>query len=206
MAFNFEQFAACPSTRSPPTDETDDTSMATPQAGVFTPDIEDETKEIIVRFDFEPKTAEEATKVTIVHTHLLSRMQEAFSDNCLFFDNKGGQLSSIDPIHWTPVKHQNHFHIHVSQRSNNRRSKYMIIHRIRTSQSMSTIRNYNTVNSLLKEHNCYMKTHAWAETIWDVSQAGFLIGIDPQYYTPESATKLISNLMAKKGHSKCPPL
>jgi hypothetical protein len=206
VVLDFERFAARPSNRHKKTDTPDDISMATPLTGAIPVDHDDEMKEITVRFDFVPKTADDATKVAVVHTHLLSKMQAAFSDECLVFDNKGAQLKNIDPIHWTPIKHQSHFNIHVSQKPKSP-TKYSIIHRIRTSQSLSTIRTYNTINSLLKEHNCYMKTHAWNETVWDVAQAGYLIGIvDPKYYTPEKATAIIADLMAQKGQSKCPPL
>jgi hypothetical protein len=205
VVIDFDRFAARPSNRYKKTNTSDDISMATPLTGALPVDTEEEMKEITVRFDFVPKTADEATKVAVVHTHLLSRMQAAFSDECLVFDNKGAQLTNIDPINWTPIKHQSHFNIHVSQKPK-RQTKYTIIHRLRTSQSLSTIRTYNTINSLLKEHNCYMKTHSWDETVWDVAQAGYLIGIDPKYYTPEAATTIVADMMAQKGHSKCPPL
>jgi hypothetical protein len=208
MEINFDQFAAGAANRYQPADAPDDTSTATPQAGVFVAEIDDEPNELTVRFDFEPMTADEATKIAVVHTHLLSKMHEAFIGDFVAFDNKGAKLSArdIDPIHLTPVKHQSRFNIHVSQRSKNRRPKYTIIHRIHTSQSLSTIRTYNSVNAVLKEHHCYLKNHAWAETDWDVAQVGFLIGISPQYYTPDMATKFVSDFMVKKGLSNCPPI
>jgi hypothetical protein len=205
MAFNFEQFAARPANRYPPTDAMDDTSTATPKTGFRPNDSDEDTKEITVRFDFTPKTAEDATKIAAVHTHLLSKIQEAFED-CIIFDNKGKQLKDIDPINWSPTKHQSHFYIHVTQRSKTRSTKYSIIHRIRTSQSLSNIWNYHTIEHLLRQHSCYIKNHAWDETIWDVAQAGYLIGIDPKHYTPEAASKIVADTMLKKGHSKCPPL
>jgi hypothetical protein len=51
-----------------------------------------------------------------------------------------------------------------------------------------------------------MKNHSWDETVWDITQAGYLIGIDPKHYTPESANKFVSNMMDKKSKGKCPPL
>jgi hypothetical protein len=51
-----------------------------------------------------------------------------------------------------------------------------------------------------------MREHSWAETTWDITQAGYLIGIDPKHYTPEAATKVVSDMMGKKSQGKCPPL
>jgi hypothetical protein len=133
-------------------------------------------------------------------------MKEAFADDVIVFNNKGKEVKNIDPINWNPIMHQSHFNLHASQGSKNRKNKYTIIHRIHTSQSLATIRNYNTINSLLKQHSCYMREHSWAETTWDITQAGYLIGIDPKHYTPEAATKVVSDMMGKKSQGKCPPL
>jgi hypothetical protein len=141
MVDDFTRFSARCADRYPTSDMADDTSTATPKTGFRSNDFDEDTKEITVRFDFAPKTAEAATKVAVMHTHLLSKMQEAFANDCLIFDNKGTQLKDIDPINWSPIKHQSHFTIHVSQRSKTRPTKYSIIHRIRTSQSLSTSRN-----------------------------------------------------------------
>jgi hypothetical protein len=42
--------------------------------------------------------------------------------------------------------------------------------------------------------------------VWDVRQAGYLIGIDPKHYTAEAASKFVSDIMDKTTKGKCPPL
>jgi hypothetical protein len=102
--------------------------------------------------------------------------------------------------------HQSQFKIHASPATNKRKAKYSIIHRIRTSQSLSTIRTYNAISVLLKQHSCYLKGHSWDETVWDVIQTGYLIGLDPKHYTSSEATRFLSDIMEKKSPGKCPPL
>jgi hypothetical protein len=102
--------------------------------------------------------------------------------------------------------HQSHFHIHASQATSTRKARYSIIHRIRTSQTLSTIRNYHSIFSLLKKHHCYLRTHSWPETVWDVRQAGYVIGIDPKHYTSETASHLVADIIAKATTGKCPPI
>jgi hypothetical protein len=59
------------------------------------------------------------------------------------------------------------------------------------------------IHGLLKEHSCFMKDHHWDETVWDITQAGYLIGINPKHNSPEAANQVVSNLMAKKSPAKC---
>jgi hypothetical protein len=47
------------------------------------------------------------------------------------------------------------------------------------------------INSLLKQNSCYTREHSWDETVWDITQTGYLIGIDPKHYTPEAVNKVV---------------
>ena len=206
MVIDFNRFSARKADRPNPPDTDDAVSTATPKAGTTPTDIDEEKKEIVLRFEFQPKSADAAKKVAVIHTHLLSKIKEAFDDDVVIYDNKGKEIKNIDPINWNPVIHQSHFHIHASQGTTTRKSKYIIIHRIRTSQSLATIRTYNTIHSLLKQHSCYLKEHHWNESVWDITQGGYLIGINPKHYTPDAANQIVSNMMEKKSPGKCPPL
>jgi hypothetical protein len=184
-----------PADRPPKFDTEDDVSTATLKAGTVPIDLDDEMKEITIRFDFQPRNSKAAKKVAIVHTHLLSKMKEAFANDILVFKNKGNMVKNINPINWNPIMHQSLFNLHASQGSKNRKNKYTIIHRICTSHLLSTVHNYNMINSLLNQHSCFMREHSNA----------YLIGIDPKHYTPEAANKVISDMMEKKCQGKCPP-
>jgi hypothetical protein len=206
MVINFNRFSARKADRPTPSDTDDAVSTATPKAGTTPTDIDEEMKEIMHRFKFQPKNADAAKKVAVVHTHLLSKIKEAFKDDVIIYDNKGKVIKKIDPINWNPVIHQSHFHIHASQGTTTRKSKYIIIHCIRTLQSLATICTYNMIHSLLKQHSCYMKEHHWNESVWDITQASYLIGINPKHYTPDTANQIVLNMMEKKSPGKCPPL
>jgi hypothetical protein len=51
-----------------------------------------------------------------------------------------------------------------------------------------------------------MKEHSWDKTMWDITQASYLSGIDPKHYSPEATNTLVSDMMGKKSPGKCPPL
>jgi hypothetical protein len=206
MVIDFNHFSARKADRPVPSDTDDAISTATPKAGTTPTDIDEEMKEIMLCFESQPKNVEAAKKVAVVHTHLLSKIKEAFEEDVIIYNNKGKEVKNIDPINWNPVMHQSHFHIHASHGMTNRKSKYIILYGICTSQSLATICTYNMINSLLKQHACYMKEHHWNESVWDVTQAGYLIGINPKHYTPDTANQVVSNMMDKKSPGMCPPL
>jgi hypothetical protein len=92
----------------------DDVSTATPKAGTIPVFIDPELTEITVHFEFLQKNADAAKKVALVHTHLLSKINEAFDDDVVIFNNKGKVIKTINPINWTPITHQSHFNLHAS--------------------------------------------------------------------------------------------
>ena len=49
------------------------------------------------------------------------------------------------------------------------------------------------VQKLLRDNGVYLTEHRWAEDIHDISQQGFMLGIDPQFYSPAQAHARISN-------------
>ena len=75
----------------------------------------------------------------------------------------------------------------------------LIIHRIRTSVSLQEIKNVPKIYDLLRENSCFMTEHRWTEDVWDTTQLGFLLGLDPQFYDIPSATeKVRKELKAKQ--------
>jgi hypothetical protein len=185
----------------------DDSSVATPTAGVGMKTIDQGLKEHTIRFEFQPKNSEAATKCAIIHTHLLLEIQLAFDVDVQIFNNKNVTLTKIDPIQWnSPAVHQRNYTIHGRPGTQTRKSKYIIIHRIRTNQSISTIRNYHTVSTLLKQNDCWMKSHDWDESVWDTVQGGHCLSINPSHYSPAAAADKLHRLIAEKTTIKMPPI
>jgi hypothetical protein len=138
--------------------------------------IDHEMNEITIRFEFQPSDREAAKQCAIVHTHILLEMQTAFEDDIKIYNNKSAILPKINPILWNgPSLHQRSFVIHAKPGTITRRTKYIIIHRVHTNQTMSTLCNYGTIAKLLRDNNCYMKAHSWEETTWDTSEKPILI-------------------------------
>ena len=189
--------------RPPPDNNVPDDASDTTVSARFQPSAAPPgSKEFTIQFEFQPKTAAEGSRVALVHTHILQAIQTAFADDTTILTNKGHALERIDPVQWaTPTQHQQYFNIHSKQtgKGSKASTRYYVIHRIHTRQSLSTLRRHFTVMALLQKHNCYMRAHSWDETIWDVQQAGVFIGLHPQYYTAEQgASEIKAAIVAAK--------
>jgi hypothetical protein len=83
----------------------------------------------------------------------------------------------------------------------------IILHRIHTNQSISTLlRNYHTIFKLLKSNDCWLANHDWDKSVWDTAQAGHLIGINPAHYTPAIAVQKLSKQIEEKVNFELPPI
>jgi hypothetical protein len=127
MVIDVNRFSVRPADCPPKFNTEDDVSTATPKTGTVPIDLDDKMKEITIHFDFQLKTSKAAKKVAVVHTHLLSKMKEAFANNIVMFKNKGNLVKIINPINWNPIMHQSHFNLHLSQGSKNCKKKYTTV-------------------------------------------------------------------------------
>ena len=183
----------------------DDASVDTLLAGIENKKSDHEMKEITLKFEFQPSNDDEAKQIAVVHTHIMIAIQSAFDKDIIIFDNHNNQLPTVEAVKWhSPLIHQRHFAINTSTSGKGRRPKYSIIHRIHTTQSLSTIRNCNPIFKLLRDNNCYMRKHAWEETKWSTTQYGYCIGINPQHYDEEQASKIVIEHAKSKGITNLP--
>jgi len=204
---NLDQFNAVASARPETVEVPDDASIATAKMGIAFEGKEGELKEISVMFEMTPKTADGSKSFCLSHAKILTHMKTVADGDLEILNNKG-QVVKTDPIEWASVvTHMKNFKTHVKNAGGNRKSKLMIIHRIRTNLPLSTFRNYGPIFSLLREHGIFMKHHAWVESTWDVAQAGYLLQVNPQYYTAEQASSILhKKVIAANPRNKLPAI
>jgi hypothetical protein len=140
---------------------------------------------------------------SLIHTHWIDAIQEAFGSDVDIINNKNQKLNRIDLLKWTnnPLQHHQHFKIHrkSSGRDPTRKTTAFILHRIQTNESISNIKNLPKIQKILKDNNCYLTEHHWDETVWDTAMIGFVTNIDPGYYTATQAhTKFLTALQTRK--------
>ena len=185
----------------------DDASISTLVSGQSAFPAEDPMVETTLRFEFKPKDQTAAAKTAFLHTQLLAHLQSNFEDDIKIYDNKGTALPQIDTVEWhSSTVHQRHFKIHVIPGNDRRMTKHFIQHRIRTTQSLSTLRNHHAISNLLKKHNAYVRQHHWDETIYDTIQLGHIIGLNPQHYDNTKAIAIVQQTIQKTTSEQIPPI
>ena len=80
------------------------------------------------------------------------------------------------------------------------------MHRIRTTSSITSFHNLPRIQKLLRNNGVYFTEHRWPEDICDISQQGFMLGIDPQFYSPSQAHMRISLALTQALQGATPPM
>ena len=188
----------------------DDASDATQNNKRSEKEQVDQLVEKTVKFRF-PKTSTTGHSVdpAIFHIHWMQMVQEAFGTSIEIFNNNGGKMPTIDLLRWKAEHHQKQFQ--TLSTSNNDQRKYrqrnqkddrdqsiFIIHRIRTSLTMTAIKQVKRISNLLKENEVFMSEHRWSEDIWQLKRLGFMLGLDPQVYTPQQAYESLMQDLRKR--------
>ena len=140
-----------------------------------------------------------------LHLQLIQEVQEQFGETVKIVTNGNVILPKVDTLTWTIEQHLKYFKIHPEhghprndrQNSNNRSSSQFIVHRVRSTVPLREIKALPKIHALLKNHKCYLNEHRWTEDVWDTVQLGFFQGINPQFYSAENATSMISDAIKK---------
>ena len=163
-----------------------------------------------VKFRFTRANQHDAIDPATIHLHWVHLVQEALEKEIQVFTNNGGIMPPVDTMRWTSVQHGQQYKVysqqpktdgynrdHSSHQPTSRSPAAFIMHRIRTTATITAIRNLPRVQKLLRDNGVFMTEHRWPEDVWDISQQGFMLGIDPQFYTPLQAHQRISSALEK---------
>jgi hypothetical protein len=160
-----------------------------------------------VKFRFLKLDEGHSVDPALFHLHWIKMVQEAFGDSIQVFTNNGSIMPKINPHQWNAEQHGKMYKV-ITPESNkgNRfqpsaRKKFgesketatFIIHRIRTSLTMTAIKNIRKISELLVDNKVFLTEHRWAEDVWDLHRHGFVLGLDPQIYDPLQAKEKLMN-------------
>ena len=195
-------------------DVPDDASDVTPVDDRNSSVKASKTEEKTVKFRFVPsRTAASTVSPRVIHSHWLKHVQEEFGEHVQILDNHSRPVPKIDLLRWSDLKHQQHFNVHKTQKNTHNSkttpttdpksptARYhspsdgnacFIIHRIRTTLPLKTIKAAPQISQLLRDNSCFLYQHHWSEDVWDTTQLGFVTNLDPQFYSAEQATVTIA--------------
>ena len=163
-----------------------------------------------VKFRFTRINQHDSIDPSTFHLHWVQIVQEALKTDIQVFTNNGGIMPPVDPMRWTSAQHSQQYKVHFQQPKNegynrdrssrqppSRLPAAFIMHRIRSTSTITSIRNLPRVQKLLRENGVYLTEHRWPEDVCDISQQGFMLGIDPQFNSPIQAHERISLALKK---------
>ncbi len=168
----------------------DETTIATPPKGNKMIRNDQGMTSKVIKFRFSPTPQKQQVPPSIIHTHWMHAVQEAFGNEVAIINNRNQKVELINLLNWSnPLIHKKQFKTYqkTTGREPNRKVTHYILHRIQTNESLSTIRNIPQVQKILRDNNCYVTEHHWTETDWDTVSIGFVTNIDPGFYTSQQA-------------------
>jgi hypothetical protein len=191
-----------PSKQDENSDMPDDNSEVTAPTGIEKNKIDNQMVTKVLKFSFvtNPKQQTKPAHPSAIHTHWMHALQTALGEEVTIWNNKGEKVAPLNLIQWTsnPTIHQKQFTVHqkiTGGHSPRRNIRYFIVHRIITSESISTIKNIPAIHQILRDNSCFLHEHSWNEDEWDTTKIGFVTKLDPNFYNPEQAyTKFTSYL------------
>jgi hypothetical protein len=185
-------------------DNQDDKSDITDPAGFATTKFEHEMTTKVLKFSFvAPNSQAKQVPPGSIHIHLFHAIQAALGEDVVIWNNRSEKMEPINLLQWTsnPTIHQKQFKIHQKITGGNgpRRSiRHYIVHRIMTSEPITSIKQIPTIHQILKDNSCYLNEHHWNEDTWDTNKIGFITKLDPSFYNPEQAHMKFTELLKEK--------
>ena len=129
-------------------------------------------------------------------------------------------MPKVDTMRWTPAQHSKNYtavHRHgqgfrpfisdkLSGKPNKPSLSAYIIHRVRVSTTFKALKNEPRIAAFLRENKVYLTEHRWTEDVWNTTQIGFIIGLDPAFlYSPAQAHEKMSKAISAKAPGQMIP-
>ena len=124
-----------------------------------------------VKFRFTRFNQHDAIDPATIHLHWVQLVQEALEKEIQVFTNNGGIMPLVDTMRWTCVQHGQQYKInfqqpksdgynrcHSSHQPIDRSPAAFIMHRIRTTATITAIRNLPRVQKLLRDNGVVFMT------------------------------------------------
>jgi hypothetical protein len=170
----------------------DDITVNTSTTKTTTNFFEHEMTEQTLRYEIPYRDGTPSPKDFEFHTNLLIALTETFDSTVLrVYTNNNERVIDFGEEKWMDSDYHNkHFKHHddASQR------KSIISHRIRSTKTISMLKNDPTILDLLKKSNTYLRAHFWKEDEVLLKDLGFLSKYVP---TKHSKTYVIQDIFER---------
>ena len=171
--------------------ETDDISVATIPSGRPPKTINVELVEIYIRHEISSKN-DTNRGPHLRHSAVLQQMEQSFPDDIEILNNRNKIITLENYESWTDLTYHNkHFDVHTVKGKGARTDRHYIVHRIRTTLSLSTLRNDRRLFRSLQENNVFLRRHYFREDEWNTVNLGFILFLDPSKHLRDEARQKV---------------
>ncbi len=179
-------------------DDDDNQSEATVPSGRPPDNIEFELIEIFLRCEISIKrNNKEDRSPHLCHAAVLHQMYKSFPEEDLqIINNRNKRIQLPNYQKWTEASyHKKHFDINTIPGKGGRPDRHFIVHRIRTTLSLSTIKNDRHVFQALQENNVFLRRHYFLEDEWNTVNLGFILFMDTAKHLRDDARQKVLGLV-----------
>ena len=152
-------------------------------------------REMMVKWCIQGVSDQQKAKTILIK--ILAIMSTNFYDDISIIDNKAEEFKAEDQYSEAKVYEdmtKGKFQVHQATSKNERqRKRWYCVHKIYSSQSLSTIKAHYEVSKALKENNAYLTIHRFEQKDWDIVHLGFLKGYNVLHLTPAAAKIILRN-------------
>jgi hypothetical protein len=147
------------------TAEDDDHLKVTIPSGRQTKPIDAELIKIFLRHKITIKHRDSHRGLHLCHAAVLKEMYSSFfEEEVQIINNRNKRIQLPNYQEWADEKYyQKHFDTYTIPGKGGRPDRHFVVHRIRTTLSLSTIRNDRHVFQALQENDVFMKRHYFQE-------------------------------------------
>jgi hypothetical protein len=170
MTIHSQRTTNDPTERNDKSNNLDDKSDATDPTGFVPMKFEQEMVTKVIKFSFLAPSNNHVKQVPpgSIHIHLLHAIQAALGEDVVIWNNRSEKIEPINLLQWisNPTNHQKQFKIHqkITGGSGRRRSvRHYIVHRIMTSETISTIKQANPRNQSNLKRQCMLSKRTQLE-------------------------------------------
>jgi hypothetical protein len=167
--------------------------------------FEAEPVEIILRCEITIKNNNKDDRgLHLCHAAVLHQMHKSFTEDELqIINNQNKWIQLPNYQKWTTEAYcSKHFETHTLPGKGGRPNRHFVIHRIRTTLLLSTIKNDRRVLQALQENNVFLGRHYFLEDEWNMVNLGFLLFLDPSKHLWEDARQKNFNLLPNNKRHK----
>ncbi len=181
-------------------DDDDNQSQETVPRGRTRDTYESELVEIFLRVEITPNKRDERGP-NLCHATVLKEMYSSFWEEDLqIINNRNKRIQLPTYTKRTDEKYyKKHFNTYTIPGKGGRPSRHFVVHRIRTTLSLSTIRNERHVLQALQENDVFMKRHYFQEDEWNTVNLGFMLYFDPSKHPRDDAKERVLNMALEEG-------